>query len=168
MNIHNRFRRLAAIACLIAGVSIATFQTHAQKGGDFQPSAQSSGGAALGTGLISLAPGQSIRLSAVNVGGKDITLNFIFVTVSEQGKLAGLIICPEVVASPGDAAIDEFKYPGGTNVVQFYVQVRVRDDARDVEKLVPSLQIVNEETGRMEHVLSGADFAAFRPIWVPT
>lgn len=167
MNIHGRFRRLAAIVCLLGAVSVATFQAHAQKGANFQPSAQSSGGAALGTGLISLAPGQLVRVSAVNVGGKDIQLELLFVPVTEQGKAAVPIRC-NWFASPGDAATDVFKHPGGTNVIQFYAQVRVRDDARDIEKLVPSLQIINEETGRMEQVLSGADFAAFRPIWVPT
>jgi hypothetical protein len=45
--------------------------------------------------------------------------------------------------------------------------VRVRENAQDLEKLVPSAQIINEEAGRPDHILSGADFASIRPIFVP-
>lgn len=161
--------RLAATAALLAAfvvVFLAALQAQAQKGGDSQPSAQSNGGAALGTGLISLAPGQSVRVSAVNVGGKEIPLQLLFVPVTEQGKAGVSILCNEIV-SPGDAATDVFQHPGGANVIQFYAQVRVRDDVKDIEELVPSLQIINGETGTPEHILSGFDFAGIRPIFVP-
>jgi hypothetical protein len=162
--------RLAATVALLAAfavVLLTTFNAQAEKGGDSQPSAQSSGGAALGTGLISLAPGQSVRVSAVNVGGKDIQLELLFVPVTEGGK-AGVSIQCDLIVSPGDAATDVFQHPGGANVIQFYAQVRVRNDVKDLEKLVPSLQIINEETGMPTQVLSGFDFASIRPIWVPS
>ena len=170
MRTRSLFQRLSVIATFLLAFGVvlaATLQAQAQKGRDIQPEVQSSGGAALGTGLISLAPGQSVRVSAVNVGGKDIQLELLFVPVTEQGKAAVPVLCDAMV-SPGNAASDKFQHPGGVNVIQFYAQVRVRQNANDVEELVPSLQIVNEETGRMEQVLSGADFASIRPIWVPS
>ena len=170
MKTRSPLTRLAATAALLAAFAIVfltSFQAQAQKGGDSQPSAQSNGGAALGTGLISLAPGQSVRVSAVNVGGKDIQLELLFVPVTDGGKAGVSVLCDAIVL-PGDAASDVFQHPGGANVIQFYAQVRVRQDARDIEKLVPSLQIINGETGTPTQVLSGLDFASIRPIWVPS
>lgn len=133
-----------------------------------EKSTAQSSGAALSTGLISLAPGQSIRVSAVNVGGKNTTLNFAFFTISEQGKLAGLVICPDMVVSPGNAAIDKFTHPGGNGRMMLYVQVRVYENPDDIKKLIPALEITDEQTGAIIGVLHSGDFAAFRPLWVPS
>ena len=129
--------------------------------------AQSSGGAALSTGLLSLQPGQKIRVSAVNAGDKNVTLNFGIVYVTDQGKIAGLMMCPDVVVAPGDAAIDVFPHPGGENRTLAYVQIRVREDAKDIEALVPSLEIFNEQTGISTGFLHGSDFTGIRPIFNP-
>ena len=170
MNTRRLFSRLAATTTLLLAVAVVlltTLPARAQKPDDNQPALQSSGGAARGTGLISLAPGQSVRVSAVNVGGKDIPLELLFVPVTDEGKVAVPIQCDAII-SPGNAATDVFNHPGGAKVIQFYAQVRVRQDVKDLEELVPSLQIVDDATGRLEQVLSGLDFASIRPIWVPS
>jgi len=157
--------RLAAIPTLLvicAVVFTAALPAHTQSGDDSQSNAPSSDGAALGTGLISLVPGHSARVAAVNVGGKDIQGEFIFVPVTEQGKASVPIRC-NWFAAPGDAASDTFTHPGGANVIQFYAQVRVRQDVKDLNEMVPSLQIFDDQTGKTEELLSGADFASFRP-----
>jgi hypothetical protein len=169
MSTRRLFSRITATSTLLLAVAIvlvATFQAHAQKRGDIQPAAQSSGGVAVGTGLISFTPGQSVRVSAVNVGGKEIPLELLLVPVTEEGKVAVPIRCDAIV-SPGDAATEGFKHPGGSNAIQFYAQIRVRQNVKDLEELVPSLQIIDDATGRLEQVLSGNDFAGIRPIWVP-
>jgi hypothetical protein len=158
--------RLAAIATLLVIFALTfatTFPAQAQKEDDNPPSAPGNGGAALGTGLISLLPGQSVRLAAVNVGGKSVPVELL--VADAQGNV--LILCNEFVA-PGKAFFDKFTHPGGANRLDLYAQVRVRQNVKDIEDLVPSLQIVDDETGRTEHILSGADFAGIRPIWVPS
>ena len=169
MKTRSLFPRLVLTAMLLVAFAVvfaAKFQAQTQKGDSIKPAGQSNGGAAWGTGLISLAPGQSVRISAVNVGGKDIPLELLFVPVTEEGKAGVSVLCDAIV-SAGNAASDKFEHPGGANVIQFYAQVRVREDVQDLEKLVPSLQIINE-TGGLEHVFSGFDFAGIRPIWVPS
>jgi hypothetical protein len=165
-NVSSRLTVLTSLLVSLAVILAIIFTAQAQKGSDPEPAAQGQGGAAHGTGLISLAPGQAVRLAAVNIGGKTIQGEFLFVPVTEQGKVAVPIRC-DLLASPGDASSMKISHPGGANVLQFYAQVRVYQNAKDVEELVPSLQIINEETGRMEQVLSGADFVEIRPIWVP-
>jgi hypothetical protein len=121
MKTRNMIQRILAMTALVVALAVAvtaTFPAQAQRQDAMQAEAQSSGGAAYSSGLISLAPGQRVRVSAVNVGGKGVTLNFGIVFVNEQGKIAGLVVCPDAVASPGNAATDEFKHPGGANIVQ--------------------------------------------------
>jgi hypothetical protein len=166
MTLLNVFPRRAAMMTrlvIFAVIFATTFPAQAQKESDNQPGAQSQGGAALGTGLISLLPGQSVRLAAVNVGGKNITVELL--VADAQGNV--LILCNEFVA-PGKAFFDKFTHPGGANRIDLYAQVRVRQNVKDIEDLAPSLQIVDDQTGRTEHILSGADFAGIRPIWVPS
>jgi hypothetical protein len=166
MTLLNVLPRLAAITTLLIVFAIifaTTFPAQAQKEDDNPPSAPGNGGAALGTGLISLLPGQSVRLAAVNVGGKSVPVELL--VADAQGNV--LILCNGFVA-PGKAFFDKFTHPGGANRLDLYAQVRVRQNVKDIEDLVPSLQIVDDETGRTEHILSGADFASFRPIFVPS
>jgi hypothetical protein len=123
-------------------------------------------GAGLSSGLITLLPGRSIRVSAVNIGRKAVPLELVFVPVSEQGKVSVPIRCDAMPAS-GDAAFDKFTHTGGVNRMLMYVQIRVRQNANDIDDLVPSVEIFNEQTGEVEHILSGADFYSFRPIFNP-
>ncbi len=119
------------------------------------------------SGLFSLAPGQSVRVSAVNMGKKAIPVEIVFVPVTAQGK-AGVPIPCNWTPAPGDAAFDKYTIPDGTSNQLMYVQIRVRD-AKDLESIAPSLEVYNEQanTGAPHIFLSGADFAEIRPIWVP-
>ncbi len=127
---------------------------------------QDNGGAGLSTGLITIAGGQTARISVVNVGGKDITGEMIFVPVSEYGKGLASILCNLIVSS-GDGWSFDFANPTSAKTIQFYAQIRLRQNVDNLEKLVPSLQILDSKTGRMEQVLSGSDFVSFRPIFNP-
>lgn len=141
-------------------------QTLAQKSAERPNPAGDDAVAALSSGLFSLLPGQSVRVAAVNVGGKAINGQFLFVPVSEQGKAAVPIRCNWNPA-PGDAAFDKFTHPGGVNRILMYVQIRVFEQAKDLEKLAPSLEIYNEQTGETVDLLSGSDFVSLRPIYIP-
>jgi hypothetical protein len=160
---------------LVAAVLLTalTFQTFSQQPERPNPTGDGTTPAAAGAGFVSglftLLPGQSVRVSAVNMGKKAIPVELVFVPVTEQGK-AGVPIPCNWLAAPGDAAFDKFTHPGGANRMVMYVQIRVRD-AKDLENIVPSLEVFNEQLnapGGGPHIfLSGADFAEFRPIWVP-
>ena len=122
------------------------------------------------SGLFSLAPGQSVRVSAVNMGKKAIPVQIVFVPVTEQGK-AGVQIQCNLLPAPGDAAFDKYSIPDGTSNRQLmYVQIRVRD-AKDLENIAPSLEVFNEpnEPGGGPHFFLGhGGFTEIRPIWVPS
>ncbi|MDQ4121904.1 MAG: hypothetical protein M3209_10715 [Acidobacteriota bacterium] len=128
--------------------------------------AQTNGGAALSTGVFSLASGRTLRISAVNAGGKTIPVEIYIVPISENGK-AGNPIPFNAAPAPGDAALEKFTHPGGVNRISMYVQVRIREDVNDIKELVPSVEVVDEQTGRTEFVLSGTDFVSIRPIFIP-
>ena len=168
-NLVQRILAMSALVIALAVVVTATFRAQAQRQDEMKAAAPSSGGAALGTGVFSLLPGQTVRVAAVNVGGKEIPLQLYIIPVSEQGKLGVPIRC-DLFAAPGDAAFESFTHPGGANRMLMYVQVRVRDNPNDINELVPSVEVFNAEAGipGPHFLLSGGDFASFRPIWVPT
>jgi hypothetical protein len=118
--------------------------------------------------VINLLPGQTLRVAAVNAGQKEIPLQIYIIPVSPQGKADVPIQC-NLTPAPGDAAIDQFSIPDGTSNRLLYVQIRVQN-AKDVEDLVPSLEVFNTQTGipGPHFLLSGADFVEIRPIWVPS
>ena len=120
------------------------------------------------SGLFSLAPGQSVRVSAVNMGKKAIPVQIVFVPVSEQGKAAAPIQC-DLMPAPGDAAFDKYSITDGTSRQLMYVQIRVRD-AKDLESIAPSLEVFNEQPGAggPHFFLGGGGFVEIRPIWVPS
>lgn len=159
------FAPFLSIALIFVLVGAAAFSAQEQpatklaesRGEGGETSAPDNRGVALGSGLISLLPGQSARLAAVNGGRKEIPLELAFVPVTEQGKAGASILCDSTPA-PGDVAFDKFTHPGGVNRALLYVQVRVRQNANDIKDLVPSVEIINEQTGAVEHILSGADF----------
>jgi hypothetical protein len=156
-----RFALLVALAIVLA----ATVPTRAQKGGDNQSAAPNFAGG-VSTGLISLLPGQSVRVATVTFGGSLINVEFLFVPVNEQGKAQVAILCDEF-AAPGDAAFATFTHPGGANRMLMYVQIRVHDNPKDIEKLGPSVEIMDGTSNQPIEVLHGGDFTAFRPIFVP-
>lgn len=155
-----------AIAVLL---TVLTFQAFAQTN---RPNPTGDGtmpAAAAGyvSGLFSLAPGQSVRVSAVNMGKKAIPVETVFVPVSEQGK-AGIPILCNATPAPGDAAFDKYSITDGTSRLM-YVQIRVQN-ATDLKDIAPSLEVFGEQAGSGgPHIfLSGADFIEIRPIWVPS
>lgn len=131
-----------------------------------ETNAPANDGAGLSTGLISLLPGQSVRVAAVNVGGKEINGEFLFVPVTEQGKAGVPIRCNLIVAS-GDAAFEKLTHPGGVNRMLLYVQIRVRQNRNDIKHIVPSLEIFDEQANRSIGLLHGSDFASIGPIFNP-
>lgn len=121
------------------------------------------------SGIFSLLPGQSVRVSAVNMQKKAIPVEIVFVPVSEQGK-AGLSIRSNATPAPGDAAIEKFTIPDGTSRILMYVQIRVQN-ANDLKDIAPSLEVFNEQIGPGggPHFFLGSNgFAEFRPIRVPS
>jgi hypothetical protein len=161
-----RFATILSVVAVIALIVTTVLAAQTQKPNADKLTEQGKGGG-LGTGLISLAPGQSVRVSAVNVGNKTIPVELIFVPVNEKGEYSVPIPC-NAISSPGNAVFDKFTHPGGANRIDFYAQVRVEENAGDLDELVPSLQIIDDLTGETLQLLSGADFASFRPIWVPS
>jgi hypothetical protein len=120
--------------------------------------------------VISISPGQSVRLSVVNVGGKIVHGESILVPVPDKsakgpGGWPNFIRSKWTIAS-GDAQSDVFPYPGVSRGL-FYAQIRVQQDAGEVNNLVPSLEVVDDQTGATSKLLSGFDFVSFRPIFTP-
>lgn len=171
MKTHRPIPRLVAMGALLvtcAVILVATLRVQAQKGGDNQSDAPSQGGAALGTGVFTLLPGQTVRVAAVNVGGKAIPLQLYIIPVTEQGK-AGVPIQCNAMPAPGDAAFETFTNTNPTRMLM-YAQVRVREDPNDIKELVPSLEVFDEQNAGIpgpHFLLSGDDFIGIRPIWVP-
>ena len=162
---------LSTFFAVMVFLAVITFQAFAQAperpnptGDGTQPAAA----AGFVSGLFSLAPGQSVRVAAVNMSKKAIPVEIVFVPVSEQGK-AGVPIPCNWTPPAGDAMIEKFSHTGGANRMLMYVQIRV-SDAKDLKEIAPSLEVFNDQTnapGGPHIFLSGADFAEFRPIWVP-
>ena len=121
------------------------------------------------SGLFSVLPGQSVRVSAVNMGKEAIPVEFVFVTVSEQGKVVASVLSNAATPAPGDAMIEKITITDGTSRKLMYVQIRVQD-ANDLKDIASSLEVFNEQLrrGRTDFFLGGGGFAEIRPIWVPS
>lgn len=121
------------------------------------------------SGLFSLAPGQTVRVSAVNMGKNAIPLQIVFVPVSEQGK-AGISISCNATPAPGDAATEKFTITDGTSRKLMYVQIRVQR-ANDLKDIAPSLEVFSEQAGPNggpHFYLGSGGFTEIHPIWVPS
>ena len=120
------------------------------------------------SGLFSLAPGQTVRVSAVNMGKNAIPLQIVFVPVSEQGK-AGISIQCDATPAPGDAAFEKMTITDGTSRRLMYVQIRLQR-ANDLNDIVPSLEVFSEQPGAggPHFFLGSGGFTEIRPIWVPS
>jgi hypothetical protein len=161
---------LSKFFAVVVLLTVLTFQAFAQTNRPNPTGDGTTPVAAAGfvSGLFTLLPGQSVRVSAVNMSKKAIPVQIVFVPVTEQGK-AGIPILCDATPVPGDAAFDKYTIPDGTSNRLMYVQIRVQD-AKDLESIAPSLEVFNEQPGAVgPHIfLSGADFAEIRPIWVPS
>jgi len=162
---------LVAAIFLTISLLVSATATFAQKSQpeENQNAAQNSGGAALSTGLFSLAPGQSVRVAAVNFGDGSVRVKIVFFTVTDQGKLiAGFQY--DARPAPGDAAFETFTHPGGANRMSLYVQIQVLEKPNDIKNIAPSLEIFDAQAGPgagPRTLLSGGDFASFKPIVNP-
>ena len=168
MKTRSPIQRILVITTLVVALAVvvtATFRAQAQRQDDMKAEA-SSEGATLGTGVFSLLPGQTVCVAAVNVGGKEIPLQLYVTPVSEQGKRSVSILC-DATPAPGDAAFETFTNANQTRMLM-YVQVRVRDNPNNINELVPSVEIIDGTSNLPAELLSGGDFTAFRPIWVPS
>jgi hypothetical protein len=170
MKTRNRFSKVFAAAALLtlALVAVTTAFVRAAPQEAKALAAPSQGGAALGTGVFTLLPGQTVRVAAVNVGGKAIPLQLYIIPVTEQGKVGVPILC-NLMPAPGDAAFETFTNTNPTRMLM-YAQVRVREDPNDIKELVPSLEVFDEQNTGIpgpHFLLSGDDFVGIRPIWVP-
>ena len=161
---------LSRFLMIAAALTALAFQTFAQQNARPNPTGDGTTPAAAAgyvSGLFSLAPGQSVRVSAVNMGKTAIPVEIVFVPVTEQGKAAVPIRC-NALPAPGDAAFDKYSITDGTSIQLMYVQIRVQD-AKDLESITPSLEVFNEQIGPGPHFfLGGNGFAEIRPIWVPS
>lgn len=161
------FRPLAiisALALIVAIVCAVRFPAQMQKIEENAAEAQN-GGAGKSSGLVRLPPGQTVRVSAVNVSNKNIPLELII--VDSQGKV---LIQRDAISLPGKAVSDTFSIPDGTSNVLFYAQVRVWQNVGNLKELIPSLEVYDtqvEPDSKPHYVLSGGDFVEIRPIWVP-
>jgi hypothetical protein len=158
-----------AIAVFLAALSFQTFAQQPERPNPTGDGTEPAAAAGLVSGLFSLAPGQSVRVAAVNMGKKAIPVEFVFVSVNEQGKVQNPIRCNATPAA-GDAMIEKFSHTGGANRMLMYVQIRVRE-AKDLKDIAQSLEVFNEQPdlpGGGPHIfLSAAYFAEFCPIWAP-
>ncbi len=169
------FATLFLASAVLFSIGAATLSAQEQQGSPAgatatnrpNPTGDGTAPAGLVSGVINLLPGQTLRVAAVNAGQKELPLQIYIIPVSPQGKADVPIQC-NATPAPGDAAIDQFSIPDGTSNRLLYVQIRVQT-AKDVEDLVPSLEVFNTQAGSPgpHFLLSGADFAEIRPIWVP-
>src|SRR5690349_9291617 len=145
MKTRNTFSKIIGSAALLTLVIVAatTALVRAAPQETKSTVAPSQGGAALGTGVFTLLPGQTVRVAAVNVGGKEIPLQLYIIPVTEQGKVGVPIPC-NAFAAPGDAAFETFTNPNPTRMLM-YAQVRVRENPNDIKELVPSVEVFDEQ-----------------------
>src|SRR5580765_7121998 len=161
-NIWMKFATLPAMLVLLTMVLVAGFPARANQlnndAGNRHADASESG---LVAGIIGVLHGQYVKVSALNQGNKAIPVKLVF--VDENGKV--LIFSNDIV-SPGKAFSATFTHPGGVNRIELYAQIRTESD-QDLKNLVPSVQIIDTETGKTEIAFSGSDFFSFRPFFNP-
>jgi len=145
--------------CLILTITMAmallpasAFNTLAQKERVTINSAGSGSGASLSSGMIGITAGQTARLSVWNGGDKDVALRLLF--IDGGGKV--LIQCNDVVPS-GNSFSEDFQWPCCGGRVELHGEIRV-DDKQDLDVLVPSLQVTDDQTGKTTVAYGAGDF----------
>ena len=166
MKQHNSRKKIAILPIMLAVLTITlamAFPAQAQKvDKDFEATNDKNIESGYASILIGLLRGQYVKVSVVNQDNKAIPVKFVL--VDKDGKV--LILCDDIVQS-GKASSETFQHPGGgPHRIEFYAQIRTAND-RDLKFLIPSVQIIDTETDRTEHIIGGDDFFAFRPIFNP-
>jgi hypothetical protein len=113
------------------------------------------------TGLIGIAPGQSVRLAAVNES--NLTIPFQFRIVDDQGFP---LIQDDGFVPPGNAVYRDFEFEGNFNGLKINGQVRVGSD-KELKELAPSLQVIDAASGKTVSVLSSGNFRSFSKMFNP-
>jgi hypothetical protein len=113
------------------------------------------------TGLIGIAPGQSVRLAAVNEG--NLTIPFQFRIVDDQGFP---LIQDDGFVPPGKSAFIEFEYFGKGDRLELNAQVRAGSD-KALKELNPSLHVIDTASGKTLSVLGGGNFNSFTKMFDP-
>jgi hypothetical protein len=136
------------------------FNARAQKGRMTIDSAGSGSGAGLSSGLIGITAGQTARLSVWNAGDKDVALRLLFI----DGDSKILILCTSIV-HPGQSFSDDFQWPCCARV-ELHGEIRV-DNKQELDSLTPSLQVIDDQTGKTVVAFGANDFVRFGPIFHP-
>ena len=145
---------LSALCVLIGSILICMpGTTHAADAG-------SGSGAGLASGMTNMVPGQTARLSVWNAGDKDVALRLLI--IDGDGKI--LLLAPITVGS-GKASVQDFHWPC-CGAVQVHGEIRV-DSKQDLDGIAPSLQIIDDATGKSSAQYGPNDFVRFGPIFHP-
>jgi len=139
----------------------SSFNAYAQKERATIYSAGSGSGAGLSSGMIGITAGQTARLSVWNGGDKDVALRLLM--IDGDGKV--LILCTSIV-HPGQSFSDDFHWPCCGGRVEFHGEIRV-DDKSDLDSLAPSLQVIDDQSGKTTVSYGANDFVRFGPIFHP-
>ena len=159
MKIQSKLTKLFVIPALLVVATILStaFPGLAQK---VSPQVQDSS-IGYSTGLIGIAPGQSVRLAAVNEG--KLTIPFQFRIVDDKGL--PLFQCNEI-ALPGNAVYRDFEFEGNFNGLKINGQVRVGSD-KALKESNPSQHVIETVSGNSLSVLGGGGFTSFTKMFDP-
>jgi hypothetical protein len=114
----------------------------------------------LTSGVVGITAGQTARLVVYNKGDKDELVRLQFIDANGQV----LILCDSIVKS-GKALGENFTHPGGANRVELRAEV-IGDGTsnRSIGLLVPTVQVLENETGKTTLFNDSSGFAEFRAL----
>ena len=120
----------------------------------FQPAprAGQGGGAGFDSGIVGIVEGQAALVSVRNTGAKASIIGVLI--VNPDGKILSMW---EGAVPPGKTASVAFAHPGGVNRLELDAVIQL-DDRKDLDRLVPSLQVYDEGSGRTAIAFAANDF----------
>ena len=146
-----------SLALAVAAAALTAPPARAEKGGQ-------QGASGLTTGIVGIAAGQTARLAVWNKGQEPILVELRF--VDEQGKV--LIQCNDIVEAGKSMTEDwpccggvEPDQSGGPHRVELQAQFRT-NASREIGLLVPTLQVIDDATGKTSWMIGQEGFVEFR------
>lgn len=143
-----------AFALVAATIAICTFPHAQAEKYDHQRRAYG-----LASGPVGIVAGQTAIIGVLNTGQADALVRLQF--VDSNGKV--LIQC-NLIAGAGKTVFETLKISDGTsNRVEFHAEV-IANTTQEIKSLVPSVQILENETGKTSLFLDRGGFAEFRAL----
>ena len=152
---------ILTLTVALALLPAPSFNALAQKERSTIESAGSGSGAGFSSGMIGITQGQTARLSVWNGGDKAIQLRLLY--IDGNGKVQ--FLCDGIVPS-GQSFSDDFHWPCCGGRVELHGEIRV-DSKQDLDSLAPSLQVIDDQTGKTTVAYGADDFVRFGPIFHP-